>query len=72
MSRTANRAFSLLELSLTALIIMVVGGFGRPRHCCDEVDSGEEIPELKSLGDHISAPAPARESPELSLNRDVR
>jgi hypothetical protein len=50
---------------------MVIGSIGRLGHGHHEVDAGQELPELESLGDDISAPAPAREIPELSLNRNV-
>ena len=50
---------------------MMVRRLGRPGYRRHEVDSCEEIPELESLGDRVSAPAPAREIAELSLDRDV-
>jgi hypothetical protein len=50
---------------------MMVRRFSRLGDRGNEVDSVEKLAELVSLRDDVSAPAPTRESPKLSLNRNI-
>jgi hypothetical protein len=38
----------------------------------DELDSSEKIPELECFRDDVTTTAPAREIPQLALDRNVR
>jgi hypothetical protein len=50
---------------------MMVRRISRFSYSGHEVDPRQKIPELKSLGDDFSAPAPAWKISELSLDRNV-
>jgi hypothetical protein len=50
---------------------MMIGRVSRLRYRGHEIDPRQKIPELKSLRDDFSAPAPAWKISELSLYRNV-
>src|SRR5258706_4915432 len=50
---------------------MMVRRVRRLRYGRHEIDPRQKIPELKSLGDDFSAPAPAGKISKLSLDRNV-
>src|SRR6267378_668667 len=66
---SAERAgdFRVADIDV-GVMVRRLGRFGYRRY---KADSGQEIPELKRLGNRVSAPAPAREIAELSLDRNV-
>src|SRR6267378_725617 len=66
---SAERAGDLRVADIdVGVMVRRLGRFGYRRY---KADSGQEIPELKGLGNRVSAPAPAREIAELSLDRNV-
>src|SRR5882672_10608717 len=66
---SAERAGDLRVADIdVGVMVRRLGRFGYRRH---KADSGQEIPELKRLGNRVSAPAPAREIAKLSLDRNV-
>jgi hypothetical protein len=66
---SAERARDLRVADIdVGVMVRRLGRFGYRRY---KTNSGQEIPELKGLGDRVSSPAPAREIAELSLDRNV-
>ena len=50
---------------------MMVGSFGGLGNRSNEVDTGQKTPKLESLRDHVTPPAPARETTQLALYSNV-
>ena len=50
---------------------MMVSSFGSLGDSSNEIDTGQKTPKLESLRDHVTPPAPARETTQLALYSNV-